>query len=501
MLNRIAFFIILAITSVGFIACNESSDEPEEALSSNVMVTSFSLEANDSILENLDSVFFTIDLVNAKIYNTDSLPFGTNISKLAVNIGTTGSSVAELTISRPGESDSIVDYLKNSTYKVDFSNGPIKLHLVALDGTAQRDYSISVNVHTVKPDSLYWNKLSLNILPSTFTNPSVQKTVLFKEKAFCLTGVDNIYSIATSENPTTWRWNKSEVEFPFIPNINSLNVTPDALYILDNENNLYSSTNGTEWSSCNTKWHHIYGAYGEILLGVKKIEDKFYHVTYPETTEVLAQDDCPVSGTSQTVSYTSEWSNNSQLFLIGGRCANGSLSGYMWGFDGSTWTKISQTQITPREGMTFFEYYTFDTNTENWSVTEYPTLIAFGGFDAEGYPDNKVYTSIDMGLNWKVADDLMQFPEYIPGMGYSQVLIFNKTMTSRSSSFSWIDYPSKELPSWFFINERSSTRAVQAPTQWECPYIYLFGGYDKNGKLYNTVWRGVINRLSFKPLI
>jgi hypothetical protein len=45
-----------------------------------------------------------------------------------------------------------------------------------------------------------------------------------------------------------------------------------------------------------------------------------------------------------------------------------------------------------------------------------------------------------------------------------------------------------------------ASRATAPITQWEVPYIYLFGGYDSEGYLYNSVWRGVINRLSFKPL-
>ena len=36
---------------------------------------------------------------------------------------------------------------------------------------------------------------------------------------------------------------------------------------------------------------------------------------------------------------------------------------------------------------------------------------------------------------------------------------------------------------------------------WECPYIFLFGGHTADGRLSNTVWRGVLERLRFTPLI
>jgi hypothetical protein len=35
---------------------------------------------------------------------------------------------------------------------------------------------------------------------------------------------------------------------------------------------------------------------------------------------------------------------------------------------------------------------------------------------------------------------------------------------------------------------------------WECPYIYLFGGYNDQGALLPYVWRGVYNRLTNYPL-
>lgn len=502
MLKRLAFFIIIATVATVFCACNTDSDEPETS-SSNVMVTSFTLNANDSVLANLDSVFFTIDLVNAKVFNADSLPYGTDVSRLVVNIGTMGSSVAELSIPRPGQNDSIVDYLKKSTDSIDFSNGPVKLHLVALDGVSQRDYTISVNVHKVKPDSLYWNKLSMNKLPTMSLNPKVQKTVAMKNMAVCISGVHPEYTLATIDNPSNFFWARESLTFPFEPNINSLSATDNTLFILDNDGNLYSSTDGMVWSACNENWHHIYGGYGDKLLGVKVIDGKFHHVTYPATTTTLVDTDCPVSGTSLIVTFDTEWSDSQQAFIMGGRKSDGMIIGDMWGYDGETWAKVSQKGIYPREDVTFFAYYTFKTDETNWTVTKYPTLVAFGGFDQEGYPGKNVYISIDMGLNWKLADDLMQLPDYIPEMGGAQALVYNRTLTARSSSEEWIDYPSKPLPSWWEISYPLHSRVSKPQNQWECPYIYLFGGYDhkNNGDLYNTLWRGVINRLSFKPVV
>jgi hypothetical protein len=44
-------------------------------------------------------------------------------------------------------------------------------------------------------------------------------------------------------------------------------------------------------------------------------------------------------------------------------------------------------------------------------------------------------------------------------------------------------------------------RRIQSPViSWECPYIYLFGGYNDQGALLPYMWRGVYNRLYFYPV-
>lgn len=132
MVKKIFFSVFIAITSAGFIACNEDSDAPT-ILNGGAAVTSFSLSENNNILSNLDSVYFSIDLDKARIYNADSLPYGTRINKLIPVIVTTGVSVAELHIPRGNNlPDSIMNYLTNSTDSVDFSHGDVILHLVSV---------------------------------------------------------------------------------------------------------------------------------------------------------------------------------------------------------------------------------------------------------------------------------------------------------------------------------------------------------------------------------
>ena len=125
-----------------FTSCNSDSDSSDsEVIYGSTQVKSFKLKANSNVLSGLDSVFFSIDLVNAQIYNADSLPFGTKTDKLVLQISTDACSKVELNVPRKNAADTVINYLTNSTDSIDFTNGPVRLHLVSFDGKAERDYT------------------------------------------------------------------------------------------------------------------------------------------------------------------------------------------------------------------------------------------------------------------------------------------------------------------------------------------------------------------------
>ncbi len=503
MVKKITLALLITIATFGIISCNSESYEGPIETYSNVAVTSFSLNENDTVLENLDSVYFSIDLPNAIIYNADSLPFGTNVSKLVVSIVTAETcSKVNLIIPTDKSENDTINYLTNSTDSINFSNGPVTLHIVSADLTNERKYKISVNVHQTKPDSLCWNRLASSSLPSLFNYASIneQKTVEYNGNAICLTRSNDKFCIATTENPGTDNWDKQSIEFPFTPNVKSLAATTDALFILDKESNLYTSVDGKTWNNCNQQWAHIYGGYENVLLGVKVANEKYYHVTYPATAETEIASEFPISGTSQLLIFENQWNVSPQALMVGGKCTDGQLTGATWAYDGSKWAKISNTPIPACQNMTFVPYFSYKTDTDNWNITKYSTLIAMCGQNENGNAVKTVYISYDQGLNWKEADELMQLPSNIPARYNAQALVYSSTITARSAS-SWTEGTAISLPrGWYIVNPFDS-RAITDITEWECPYIYLFGGEYENDKLYNTVWRGVINRLSFKPII
>ena len=76
-------------------------------------------------------------------------------------------------------------------------------------------------------------------------------------------------------------------------------------------------------------------------------------------------------------------------------------------------------------------------------------------------------------------------------------VVVNTSMEGNFEPKGWTTKSSKKLPGWYRVKYEIDGYNVK----WECPYIYLMGGEDAEGMLYNTIWKGVLNRLTFVPII
>lgn len=498
--RRFPIYLLLCIFVASIVSCVDSTKSEPVTPSANVAVTSFKLAKDTSVLVNLDSIFFTINLNDSEVFNADSLPKGTNVRKMVVAIGHPIVSEAKLHVKDGTRmKDTTINYLTNPNDSIDFT-GKVSLELVSEDKTATRTYSLKINVHNMKPDSLYWNQLARRDLPS-YNYPIAQKTVEFDGKVYCLIAESNRYLMSTTTNIASNQWEKTTVDFDFTPDVKTLTATDDALYLLSGSGDLYKSTDGVSWSNCGTLFYSLQGGYENRLLGVLKINDEYWHDEYPRPngySPVRCDIDFPIRGTSPTITFTTEWSIRPQILMIGGVDIAGKVIGDAWGFDGTAWTKVSIAPIPPREGVALFPYFTFKTNKNRWTVTKLTTWIAIGGRNQGKDVSKDVYISIDGGLHWKKGDVLMQLPQYISPFANAQAIVANTTITARSYD-NWQVINPLELPVWYMISKQGLSRGITQ--SWECPYIYMFGGETYNGTLMNNIWKGVINRLSFKPLI
>lgn len=472
-------------------SCNKESDDLSFVSPTNLAVTNFKLKYTRDA-QGVDSAYFSIDLEHGVIFNADSLRRGTPVNKLVAEI-TYSATIDRATIIMDGGSTRVgeIDYKNNPTDSIDFTGN---VRLVIGYGDNEASYRIKVNVHKELADSLVWDETALASLPSRLGNPSAQKTVSFGDVAVCLLREsDGSYTLSTSSDLMANQWNKREITFPFTPQVESLSNSSDAVYILDSTGNLYRSADMTQWTATGETWESIIGGYNETVVGLRNDGGTLRHAQYPKLSisETAIPSDFPVKGRSNFVTLTNKWTSSPVAFFAGGVTSDGSVSSDTWAFDGSDWVKLGSGGIPAVESATIVPYYTYRPSATGEAMLEYDVWMLIGGRMADGQSNRTVYVSYNNGVNWAPGNSLMQLPEVIPAMaGCDNVVMTTEKSSNISDAWTRIGAPAR-------ISHKTDGDVIS----WDCPYIYIFGGYSPDNRLYDTIWRGVLNRLTFTPII
>lgn len=98
---------------------------------------------------------FTIDQLKHEIYNTDSLPAGTDVSKAVCTVASKNSGIIAV---RRIDSDTLDFY--RSTDSLDLTK-PREFRVYSSDGTTYRKYTVSLRVHKELADSFVWNSQNI----------------------------------------------------------------------------------------------------------------------------------------------------------------------------------------------------------------------------------------------------------------------------------------------------------------------------------------------------
>lgn len=450
---------------------------------SSVLVQKFSLKSNEKVLKGLDSVYFSIDQDRMVIYNADSLPMGTDVSKLLVAL-TFGTNVSSANFVVSGgkviKDEKTIKYSDTSTDSIDFT-GNVTLNVTSQDGATSRSYRVMVNVHQTEADSLMFPLTERRDLPAAADENYSVGMAQFDGQYYSLVHNSNGRYVATAATPSG-KWTCQASALPFVPAENSLAATTDALYVLDVDGNLYQSADGQSWTSTGNVWRSIIGAYGDRVLGIASVDGTLCTDEYPRrsgrTPEALPQG-FPVTGMSQLIVESSNWAVNKTALMVGGRDAAGNVISATWGYDGDSWAVVSQegSEIPALEGATLFSYYTYDLNVYTHHATPKVTWVVLGGRRADGKYNRTTYLSRNMGLTWMLGSSCVQVPEYMPSMSGAKAFVLSETR--------------KLAP---------AQRITKPVTEWDVPYVYIVGGEDINGKLLNNVWKGAILRMTFKPI-
>ncbi len=482
-------------------ACNKESDpaSAEYTPSSSVAVTSMTLKGTSNTGVTLDSVFFSIDLDARVIANADSLPKGTDVSRLVPVITFPSSvSAAKITMTGGERGDRESDYRVNPSDSIDFT-GRVVLSLTAEDGVTSRSYLLKVNVHTVESDTLAWDRLATSPLPSRLGTPKAQKTVKFAGKALCLIEEsDGSYTLASSETPAQGAWSHATPGLPASARIETFTASDKALYMLDASGMLHTSADGLAWTPTGAVWTAITGGYGEVVLGTRADAAGALHTSWPRTAdipEVPVAAGFPVSGQTAFGLFTSKWATRPIGFLTGGRLADGKLSNDTWAFDGTRWAVITETPAPALEGAVLVPYYNLLSSSTSWVKKEYPIWMLLGGTAADGSVNREVWITYDNGANWRKADSHLQLPGTVSVLPGADGVTLDHPMSADLNA-GWTFTGPAAAPM-----RRLPVEISDGKVNWECPYIYIFGGTAPDGSLNTEILRGVMMRLQFTPLI
>ena len=169
-MRQIKTIFMLLVVAIGVTSCLNSSSS-EATLYGEAAITSFNLgnvtsyvhktiNGKDSLVKTTLSATtykFTIDQIQHQIYNTDSLPIGTDVSRALCVIGSRNNS----TVFFVDKTDENILRSYSSLDSVDFST-PRKLEVWSSDMKGHTDYTVKVNVHGEDGSLFVWQKMPVS---------------------------------------------------------------------------------------------------------------------------------------------------------------------------------------------------------------------------------------------------------------------------------------------------------------------------------------------------
>lgn len=420
---------------------------------------------NDSS-PNASSAVFTINQTDNTIFNVDSLPYGTKVDSLyvAFSFGSTNGFIINDTVPEaPTGSYLYNNYTSNSgttSRHVDFTN-PVKIKNLATDGETFKTYTIELRVHKAETYLHTWTELQKNVAPTASEN---QKAVLLNDKFYYFFDYGTNNSLFTSTDARYWTNEGAITGLPLGAKLRNILVFGDKMMLLHNGNEIYTSTNGTNWTkeALNADTNYNYQA---LLFSFKnKVWAVAQHKT-DNTIRIVSSND----GVNWTFAEKRVFNNfpvdnfaatsfkpaigREKVIVIGGKDANGNSLSTRWsaenimGVDTLYWVNLQHKtyRLTPVVDAGIAYYGS-------------KLLMLGGSHDNNEIGDTIVQLrqSIDQGLTW-IKPNVQQ----------------------------------NKLPENYTFRTNASIIHDVADKS-----MYIIGGKSKNGPL-SDVWKVKVNFYSF----
>lgn len=366
-----------------------------------------------------------IDQIGRRIYNTDSLPYGTDVKHVLATITAVNSGV--ILVKNIG-SDSLKYY--SSTDSIDFSQ-PRTVRIVSQDGQRYADYSVTLNVRHVPEGTMDWKLLTAN---SALAQLADTRAFALDNGRVLVFGKFNGLTVGYfTENGDGTSWtplNETLSEKASIVEKNNV------LYALDG-GKLMTSADGNNWTvvSSNDNLKRLVAASTKHLYAIKADDSGTVTgmavsadngVTWTDDQLDGEASQLPDEGTEYTCLPVRTNDDIDQVVLAG-RCSAANDT------KARVWTRLDDYSESPVEAKWSFVE---SSGKESYTLGNIPALAiaAYKGYPyaliGNGSSVSALLRSLDGGLSWK--DSELDMPEGITANNG------NLAMTVDSQGYLWI---------------------------------------------------------------
>lgn len=366
-----------------------------------------------------------IDQLGRKIYNTDSLPYGTDAKHVLATITAVNNGVILI---KNVDSDSLKYY--SSTDSIDFSE-PRTVRIVSQDGQRYADYSVTLNVRKVPEGTMDWKLMTANStlaqLADTRAYAAGDGRVLVFGK---LNGQMVGYSTAASDG-ASWA--------PLAATLSenaSIVAKDNVLYALDG-GKVMSSNDGNSWTvvAANASLKRLVAASTKHLYAVKADDQgAVAGMAVSSDNGATWTDDKLDADASMLPDEATEYAcmpvrtngNIDQVVLVG-RCSAAN------DIRARVWTRLDDYSDSPVEAQWSFVE---SSGKESYTLGNIPALAltAYNGYPyalvGNGGTVSALLRSLDGGLSWK--DSGLTMPDNLKATNG------NLAMTVDAQGYLWI---------------------------------------------------------------
>lgn len=389
-LNKKLYIFGVLLPLFLFNACILNDDDDyDQIIPVDAELVSFALK--HASVSELAGTIFTIDQVQGRIYNYDSLTYETVINEKAIITYASGAGMTNLLLMEENDSTLIT-----SGDSLDISK-PLNLRVYAHNTLVYKDYTFQLNIHQMDPDSIQYKLIASN---PDFARFDKQKSIYFNSTFY--TFVKNYAEIVLYSSDDAIVWTREDLSgLPKNTVINTIISNNHAIYSSTEEGDLYVSYNARSWTKVETDYPIVttLGYLNRSSIqeeGLCLIVSKEGTSTFAFTPDLLnwtygntVPNDFPRNGFTsicQTVTTLQ------QLSVIGGTTQSGEIINTVWSTqNGLYWAKITDARVSSLPTITGASAFIYD-----------DMLCVINGQTSENKFNSNFYVSEDYGYTWTV---------------------------------------------------------------------------------------------------